>query len=193
MLPKAAAHWLLTLADSVRRTGQPVGARAVWAGRRYKMAVLSTDAADGDVVVIARPSPRLETEVQDDSTLRAPFVDLGPLFVLTRRELEVLALLGEGLGLGDIADLFDRSIKTVKRFRDGIAQKLGVGDRTRLGMIARDLGLERAHVDLPKLEFKSAEPIGLETIVPRLTMPADIPGRPQPSVLPAPIDQITPQ
>lgn len=121
------------------------------------------------MTIVARPAPRLEIEPLKTHFIKAPFVDLGPLDQLTRRELEVLALLGEGLGLSDIADEFNRSIKTVKRFRDGIAQKLGIGDRTRLGMIARDLGLETAHVDLPRIEADPESANDLRSLVPRLT------------------------
>lgn len=171
-LPSPAGRWILDIAALTLASREPQSARAVWCGRRYTMACIPTTQIDRGVVFVARPAPRLELEDPGAGAAAAPFVDLGPLHVLTRRELEVLALLGEGLSLGEIAERFSRSVKTVKRFRDGIAQKLGIGDRTRLGMISRDLGLELQHASLPRLVFEHRPSIELSEVVPRLAAQA---------------------
>jgi len=81
--------------------------RAVQAGRHY----FSAQIADG---VIARHFDR------DASR------DL--LRILSAREREVLQLLAEGKGVGDIADLLHLSRKTIETHRAHLYQKLDIHD-----------------------------------------------------------------
>ena len=67
--------------------------------------------------------------------------DLGPLEVLTPRELEVLALLGQGLSLKQIAKVLYRSVKTIDNHRASIGKKLAIDDRVKLAEIAFRAGL----------------------------------------------------
>lgn len=66
---------------------------------------------------------------------------MGPLEVLSPRELEVLALLAEGLTIREIAAKLHRSEKTIDKHRTSIHTKLGVHDRVALCDIARRAGL----------------------------------------------------
>lgn len=66
---------------------------------------------------------------------------MGPLEVLSPRELEVLSLLAEGLTIREIAGKLHRSEKTIDKHRTSIHSKLGVHDRVALCDIARRAGL----------------------------------------------------
>jgi DNA-binding CsgD family transcriptional regulator len=61
---------------------------------------------------------------------------------LTERELEVLALLEEGLRNAEIADRLVVSQKTVDHHVSAILAKLGVASRIEAASVARDLGLQ---------------------------------------------------
>tara|TARA_R110000782_G_scaffold101029_9_gene187513 strand:+ start:8181 stop:8915 length:735 start_codon:yes stop_codon:yes gene_type:complete len=63
--------------------------------------------------------------------------DLGPLDVLTAREIEVLALLGRGIRTKEIAETLHRSVSTIDGHRERIGQKLGLKDRAELIAVAR--------------------------------------------------------
>jgi DNA-binding NarL/FixJ family response regulator len=67
--------------------------------------------------------------------------DLGPLEALTPREVEVLALIGQGLSMKETAHVLRRSVKTVDNHRMSIGKKLDVHDRVKLAEIARRAGL----------------------------------------------------
>jgi DNA-binding NarL/FixJ family response regulator len=66
---------------------------------------------------------------------------LGELDVLSPRELEVLALLGQGLTIKEIAKILFRSEKTIGRHRDSIGAKLGLSNKVDLAEVARRAGL----------------------------------------------------
>ncbi len=132
-----------------------VGA-AVWRGRRMRSSFLprrDTNGGMGEVLVVTRPAPLALEEPDGVAVDEAPYVDLGPFHHLTRRELEVLAYLGRGLTLGEIAETLHRSVKTIKRFREELAKKLGEGDRCRLAQIARDAGLMPHHAELQRIRW----------------------------------------
>ena len=56
----------------------------------------------------------------------------GPLEALSDRELQVLRLLGTGLGTAEIANSLSLSIKTVGTYRERLKIKLGAGDARQL-------------------------------------------------------------
>ncbi|MFD9594640.1 response regulator [Kitasatospora sp. NPDC059973] len=63
------------------------------------------------------------------------------LEVLTARELEVLALLGEGLSNADAGARIHMSEATVKTYVSRILAKLGCENRVQAALLARDAGL----------------------------------------------------
>ncbi|MCA9274257.1 MAG: helix-turn-helix transcriptional regulator [Phycisphaerales bacterium] len=78
-------------------------------------------------------------------------INLGPLDSLSRRELEVLALISQGLTTDEIAKDLHRSAKTIEAHRSSIARKLGVKNRVQLAELARKAALEIRHADLKRV------------------------------------------
>jgi DNA-binding CsgD family transcriptional regulator len=68
-------------------------------------------------------------------------VDPGPLSVLSEREKEILALIGQGLTSAQIAKKLCRTIKTIEWHRSAIARKLHTKDRVALAQLAIQAGL----------------------------------------------------
>ncbi len=68
-------------------------------------------------------------------------VDLGPLAVLTEREMQVLRLIGLGLSTQEIADRLHRSKKTIEWHRVSLGSKMQVTNRVELARMALHAGL----------------------------------------------------
>lgn len=94
--------------------------------------------------------PGEEGAAQSDSA----YVDLGALDVLTPRELQVLALLGSGMRIRDIAATLHRSENTIERHRESIGRKLQETDRIRLAKIAIEAGLRVTDAELPRVSLR---------------------------------------
>jgi DNA-binding NarL/FixJ family response regulator len=63
---------------------------------------------------------------------------------LSARELEILRLLTQGYGLGEIGERLGVSTKTIANHQSSIRQKLGAGNALQLLLAARQLGLSGA-------------------------------------------------
>lgn len=72
-------------------------------------------------------------------------VDLGGLSVLSPREIEVLALIGQGMTIREIAGVLHRSEKTVGNHRISMGHKLGKSNKVELALLARNAGLRMDH------------------------------------------------
>lgn len=88
---------------------------------------------DGGLVL----GPRVATAALSGTRqrIRSPFDLLSP------RELQHVGLLAAGLSGGQIADALNVTEKTVRNQMAAILSKLGVSDRVRLALLARDAGL----------------------------------------------------
>ncbi|MCH8165038.1 MAG: helix-turn-helix transcriptional regulator [Planctomycetes bacterium] len=96
------------------------------------------------VLGVSRPylhSSFLNNSEEERIVARAKIMDLGPLSSLTQRELEVLALIGEGLSTAEIAKRLSRSTKTVEWHRTSLGRKLEASNRVELAHIAIRAGL----------------------------------------------------
>lgn len=79
---------------------------------------------------------------EDRFTTLAPMLaELGELEALTARELEVLALIGQGMATREIASALGRSPRTVERHCDAIHKKLGTSNRVQMARYAMRAGL----------------------------------------------------
>ncbi len=84
----------------------------------------------------------LRQAIDPQDLIMAETIDLGVLNTLTERELEVLALMGQGLRQKEIAKELHRSISTIDRHRERIGEKLKITDRAELIALARNAVLE---------------------------------------------------
>ena len=96
-------------------------------------------AARGEGFVQASLVPRVLQEFARVSRLRAAAKEV--FAELTRRELEILELLGQGLRNRQIAERLFISQKTVKNHVSNILAKLQVNDRTEAALLAARHGL----------------------------------------------------
>ena len=78
-------------------------------------------------------------------------VDLGPLDVLTPRELQVMALIGHGVPLKSISSELGVSQRTVERYRTDIARKLRINSIAEIARLVQRAGLDVEHADMDRL------------------------------------------
>jgi len=143
----------------VMLTGRPLVVRVLWDGLQYMTwfrALTPPDAAPGRGAVIAMAhrvmgdareflTPGMEG-YRESSTVR-----LGPLNKLSTPELRVLALLGRGLSVREVAKQLFRAEKTVEFHRTSIHRKLKIADRVELASIAQRAGLTLEDADRPRV------------------------------------------
>jgi DNA-binding NarL/FixJ family response regulator len=103
-------------------------------------------AAEGEAMLSPSVTRRLIAEYTE--RLAAPPLDSSPLESLTDREVEVMALVAEGLSNTEIADRIYLSPATVKTHVSRILTKLGARDRTQLVVIAYETGLATPGSDI---------------------------------------------
>ena len=73
--------------------------------------------------------------------VHSKMIDLGVLDILSPRELEVLALIGQGLSTKRIAEIMHRSVKTIGNHRLSLGHKLKKSNKVELALMAREAGL----------------------------------------------------
>ncbi len=153
----------LDLLRQIRDGGEPRGIRTIWRGyQQVTWITLIQDDTEDEMTQVSSKERFLciTRRVSADTTAEIPggaeIVDstvmrLGTLDVLSARELEVLALIGQGLSLKEIASVLHRSYKTVDNHRAAIGAKLKVDDRVKLAEIARRAGLTLADAERPRV------------------------------------------
>lgn len=77
----------------------------------------------GDIYVSEKMRSRMLQRLIDN---RADTTDISPVANLSNRELEILRMIGQGLGTGEIARELKRSVKTVEAHRANIKDKLAL-------------------------------------------------------------------
>jgi DNA-binding CsgD family transcriptional regulator len=142
---QAAAERLAIIRRSANER-RPLVVESVWNGVAYQTILRPLSLVGGDpnaVACIVRHQPRPSVDDVPASVERIHMRsnNLGPLSTLTMRELELLALIGEGLSSQDIAKKISRSIKTVEAHRASLGKKLGVASRVALARIAAESNL----------------------------------------------------
>ena len=123
--------------------------RTIWRGKQLKSTIAYLDPPPGElprVIAISRHMPgRMDAMDSEDGVVRieCQVADFGPLDVFSPRELEVLALIGQGLRVVDIADVLHRSPKTIENHRLSIGRKLSLkpSNRVSLARLVFDAGL----------------------------------------------------
>lgn len=155
----ASEEWVeerLKVYRRIAETGQPAIMRHIRRGRQLQSTVHAIPTPPGEAMqflsITHEGEHVVEGEDEDFFVFESGVMDLGPLDVLSTRELEVLALIGQGLSTQEIAEILFRSPKTIEGHRDSIAKKLGESSRIRLGQIARGAGLELRDATLKRLK-----------------------------------------
>ena len=115
----------------------------IWVGKRWLTRVWPLDPAyfghPGYFVLITRITD--PSSVNDQQVDFARSSDLGPLGVLSKRELEVFYYLATGMTAGDVARTLFRSEKTIGRHVENIHKKMGYTNRAQLVRDAVEAGL----------------------------------------------------
>lgn len=152
------AEWTderLALIRRICRTGNPVGLRSIWKGQRLHSFLYPVRAPSGThdraLVITHLGSDHDELTPWGEPFVESRYIELGPLGVLTTRELEVLALLGQGMRIREAAAILFRSQKTIDKHRTSIGRKLKESDRVELAIIARNAGLRLSDAQLRRI------------------------------------------
>lgn len=159
LFPEEFVRERQAIIDHIVESGRCVLVRHMMHGRRLESAIRRIDGEEGEaprLLVITRRGTSDSTGGGCD-VFESQYIDLGELEVLTPRELEVLALIGQGLRLGEIADLLHRSRKTIEKHKASIAEKLGLTSPASLARVATEAGLELHHAHLKRLRDGIAE------------------------------------
>lgn len=146
--PKEWADERIRLIREIEETGKEMILRTIWQGKQQFSWMRSLGNEDGEpfrvLVVTRRVGAGGEAGLLLDSEMsvvESEVAGLGELCVLTKRELEVLALIGQGLTAKEIAELMHRSVKTVENHRISLGAKLQKSNKVELALIAREAGL----------------------------------------------------
>ncbi|TWU34999.1 PAS and helix-turn-helix domain-containing protein [Novipirellula artificiosorum] len=154
----------LELIARVLREGKPLSLCHIYHGRRIESTVWPirdrTPPFNRVIVVTqartADQSHHGSTEPQIES-VKTQYIGLGPLQVLTRRELEVLVLLGHGLSVPRAAAVLHRSPKTIERHKDSISKKLKLHGQANLVTLTTSIGLELSDAKLKRFSSDKAD------------------------------------
>ncbi len=143
-LPKPFADERLGYIRRVADTNTPVTLEGVWAGRWVRSTIRPITPGDDGlrrVLLVTVPVAGDESTADRSPAIRQKVDDLGPLSSLTRRELDVLRLIGRGLSTAQIAARLFRSVKTIEGHRVSLGNKLKASNRVELARIAIRAGL----------------------------------------------------
>jgi PAS domain S-box-containing protein len=153
LFPKAWADERMAILAQIARTGRPVIIRHIRRGVQIQSNISLMECPEGNqpFYLIFTHEGEHDPHDQEHQVIESKLADLGPLDVLTRRELEVLALIKHGMTLDEIAKLLHRSRKTIDNHRTSIAKKLGESSRVRLAQLAEQAGLELKDADLRRI------------------------------------------
>lgn len=153
------AEWCkerLGLMAELNETGQPAVLRHIRRGRALLVTYHQVPTPEGEaqryLIMIAETDGDADIPIPKNyMRFETGLMNLGPLDTLSRRELEVLALISQGMTTDEIAKDLSRSAKTIEAHRSSIARKLGVKNRVQLAEIARKAALEIRHADLKRV------------------------------------------
>lgn len=149
----------------IQRTGTPVLMRTIWRGYQHFTWVYPVRREHAEPEMFLTLTRRTDSDAEAEqlvSTSEYTWLDsnvatLGPLDVLSDRELEVLALLGQGLSIEDAARALYRSPETIKSHRRSIGEKLHISGRSQLVKVAARAGLRLDDARLTRLDGTEAE------------------------------------
>jgi len=145
--PKEWIEERMELVRRVAETGDEYLLRTIWNGRQQFSWIRRLEDHEDEprvLVITRRVGTGEEAEHLRQSGVElvdSKVTQLGELDVLSRRELEILSLIGQGMSIKEIAELIHRSVKTVENHRISLGQKLKMSNRVQLATIAHAAGL----------------------------------------------------
>lgn len=163
LFPQAWVDERRALFDAIQRGGGHQIVRTIWRGYQVFSCIQGIEAAtptkgrryDRFIIISrrcrqipsmgrARPSP--------EQYIESKVASLGPLDSLSEREIEVLALIAQGLSAKEIAAKLHRSVRTIEGHRLMIGRKLKTDDRVQLAEMAFRAGLSPRDADRIRLK-----------------------------------------
>lgn len=146
-LPADAVRRRRQVLEDVKSTGRPVVVRTIFSGLQAFGLIYPVRPTKGQslrFLILLRTVPGEGSSPFGQTSLRlieTDSIDLGPLSVLSPRELEVLAMVGQSLSSKEIARALHRSEKTIENHRYSISKKLAGANAQELAALARQAGL----------------------------------------------------
>ncbi|GAB5497318.1 MAG: helix-turn-helix transcriptional regulator [Phycisphaerales bacterium] len=146
----------VALLRELEETGKSAVLRHIRRGRSLMVTYNRMPTPEGEptryLILIAEADEEEQIPVSDEyMVFNTGLMNLGPLDALSKREIEVLALLSRGKTTEEIAKELSRSPKTIEAHRSSVARKLGVKNRVQLAEIALKASLEIRHADLKRV------------------------------------------
>lgn len=161
-LPAKALEMRKEILAQVKAQKGPMVVRTILAGKQIYALIYPIPPRNGEkmqFVHILRSVPGGAAEYfKSMPVIETDEIDLGPLDVLSPRELEVLALVGQSLSSKETGTILHRSEKTVENHRFSISRKLENASAVELAGIARQAGLTLK--DATRRKFKRRGPSG---------------------------------
>jgi DNA-binding CsgD family transcriptional regulator len=164
IMPEEWTTERLEVLRQIQRTMRPALVRTIWRGWQLLSWIHPIGkVGDEDSVFLAITRPGESSSMvgaRDDGNyerVNSSVANLGPLGVLSDREIEVLALLSQGLAISDIANILHRSPHTIVSHRKSIGDKLGLDDRVKLSRLAARAGLQPEDSAKRRVDSKRAK------------------------------------
>lgn len=152
--PEFAAERMPVI-HQVIETGKPMILRHVRGGRHTEAMIWPMQKREDHkprIICITRQLLKADDAAADGyPCFESRLVDLGPLDVLTRRELEVLAMVGHGVPLKSVAKQLGVAQRTVERYRTDISRKLNIHSIAEAAQLVQVAGLTASDAKLPRL------------------------------------------
>lgn len=133
----------LSVFERIIKSERPIVMRHIRRGMQLQSTVHMMQGDDETPVFIMLTVEGEHDLHADDEieVVESEYAHFGPLERLSKRELEVLALIGHGMTTAQIAASLHRSPRTIERHLDGLRAKLEATNRTQLAAFAQRAGL----------------------------------------------------
>ena len=144
----------LPIIQRVIDSGQPIILQHVRGGKNTEALLWPMSKAISSapqVISITRQCMQTDESNGSYEKVNSRLIDLGPLDVLTKREIEVLALVGHGVPLKSVSVQLGVAQRTVERYRTDIARKLNINSIAEAARIVQVAGLDADAAKLPRL------------------------------------------
>lgn len=144
----------MEILEQVKETDKPAIVRHIRHGRQIQSTIYlasENDDAEAVFVVLTVEGEQDPKDPEQFRIIESKYAHFGPLDPLTKREVEVLALVGYGMSTQQIADALHRSPRTIENHCDALRQKLSSANRVQLAEFARKANLRIEDAELKRL------------------------------------------